>query len=178
MKGARRLRLARRSLRYGAAPGPRLCRATVTVDKVLHATAQLATHGRRVTGNSLRSVIGQGRPECLLAVWQEQQGQEEVKATPKPEARVLPPAVTDHLAEVEARVLADLPGLVVQGWRQASDLASRWWPRRWRTPSPVWASRRTTLSRAPRNPEAADERATALADEPGRTALGSPLWPS
>ena len=141
----------------------------VTTDQVAQAAATLTAQGRRVTGNSLRGVIGQGRPERLAAVWSEQQGQAVQESPPEPDAPALPPAVADHLAEAEARVLADLRGLVVQGWRQASDLAARRVAQEVSDARARVAELEDDAVQGTKNLESADERAAALADELAQT---------
>lgn len=98
---------------------------TVNAEQVTAAAARLVESGQRVTGWSLRRVIGAGRPERLAAVWQEQQHERAEPAPADEFAQALPPAIAEHLAAETERLSADMAGLVGQAWGRASDLATR-----------------------------------------------------
>ena len=89
--------------------------AQVSAHQVAEAAATLTAQGRRVTGNSLRGVIGHGRPERLAAVWSEQQGEHPVLVPEEPAGPALPPTIADHLAAAMERQAVDLRGLVARG---------------------------------------------------------------
>ena len=141
----------------------------VSPDQVAQAAATLTAQGRRVTGNSLRGVIGQGRPERLAAVWAEQQGEQPVLVPEEPAGPTLPPTIADHLAAAMERQAADLRGLVGQAWARASDLATS------RVQAEVDAARVRVAEleddnvQGTKNLDGADERAAALADELAQT---------
>lgn len=99
--------------------------ATVHREAVAQAAAQLVAAGEKVTGWRLRRIIGSGNPARLEAVAREQADEAPTRPLPEPAAMVLPPTIADHLAEAEVRMLADLRGLIAQGWERASELAAR-----------------------------------------------------
>ena len=143
--------------------------AQVSPHQVAEAAATLTAQGRRVTGNSLRGLIGQGRPERLAAVWAEQQEEQPVLVPEEPAGPTLPPTIADHLAAAMERQAVDLRGLVAQAWARASDLATS------RVQAEVDAARVRVAEleddnvQGTKNLESADERAAALADELAQT---------
>ncbi len=138
----------------------------VSPEQVVQAAAALVAQGKATNGWSLRGVIGKGKPERLLAVWQgQQESGQPTPAAAEPEVPVLPPAIADHLAEAVERVAADLRGLVGQAWSRAADLAAR------RVQEEVEEARARVVALEDEVAEAArvldetDQAAAALADE-------------
>lgn len=98
---------------------------TVTNEQVSAAAGQLIREGKRITGWTLRAVIGFGRPSRLAAVWDDLHGEAAGKGLPEPEAPVLPPMIADHLAAATERLSAELHDLVGQSWARAAELATK-----------------------------------------------------
>lgn len=100
--------------------------ATVSPEQVLEAATILQNDGKRISGWTLRRIIGAGDPARLEAIWREHAAAAaEVERDAEDVAHTLPPSVADHLAAAEARVLANVRGIVSQIWKGASDLAAQ-----------------------------------------------------
>ncbi len=100
--------------------------ATVSPEQVLEAATILQNDGKRISGWTLRRVIGAGDPARLEAIWREHAtATAEIERDAEDGAHALPPSIADHLAAAEARVLANVRGIVSQIWKTASDLAAQ-----------------------------------------------------
>jgi colicin import membrane protein len=92
--------------------------AVVTEEQVLEAARALAGRGKRVTGYTIRQVLGAGDPKRLAAIWA---AHEAAHAAPSPV--VLPAAFEDAATAEAERLTVGVHHLVLSLWQSAERLA-------------------------------------------------------
>ena len=99
--------------------------AQVRDNDIIAAGQRLLDQGRNVTGWALRREIGSGRPERLLEVWQSSNNNpaSETSAGNADAHAPLPGRLIDHQTAVQARMIADLDGIMLGTWRVAEEIA-------------------------------------------------------
>lgn len=104
--------------------------AEVSPDQVREAGQRLLAGGKRVNGWSLRRALGdRGRPDRLMAVWEQERDVAASQDAPQPDAAPvsLPPGIAEMAEQARTALVAQLDGIVLAVVRQAeTDLRSRY----------------------------------------------------
>lgn len=96
----------------------------VSTQQIVDAGFEIQRTGSTVSGYKLKKVIGKGRPERLMEVWeQEMNGRPEVYDSDEP--HVLEPEVEELLAELNEKISKELHGILVKVDKKIRNMADK-----------------------------------------------------
>ncbi|MCF7519395.1 hypothetical protein [Pseudoalteromonas sp. L21] len=96
----------------------------VSTQQIVDAGFEIQRTGSTVSGYKLKKVIGKGRPERLMEVWeQEMNGRPEVYDSDEP--HVLEPEVEELLAELNDKISKELHGILVKVDKKIRNMADK-----------------------------------------------------
>lgn len=96
----------------------------VSTQQIVDAGFEIQRTGSTVSGYKLKKVIGKGRPERLMEVWeQEMNGRPEVYDNDEP--HVLEPEVEELLAELNEKISKELHGILVKVDKKIRNMADK-----------------------------------------------------
>lgn len=97
-------------------------KAQISDAEIIEAGERLEAHGQDVNGWSLRTKLGGGKPERLLAVWKAHLETKKPKvSSEEPSELVLPPRLRDHADAAREQIVAFFDGIVVTAHGVAVD---------------------------------------------------------
>ncbi|AXQ98992.1 hypothetical protein [Pseudoalteromonas piscicida] len=96
----------------------------VSTQQIVDAGFEIQRTGSTVSGYKLKKVIGKGRPERLMEVWeQEMNGRPEVYDSDEP--HVLEPEVEELLAELNEKISKELHGILLKVDKKIRNMADK-----------------------------------------------------
>lgn len=96
----------------------------VSTQQIVDAGFEIQRTGSTVSGYKLKKIIGKGRPERLMEVWeQEMNGRPEVYDSDEP--HVLEPEVEELLAEMNEKISKELHGILVKVDKKIRNMADK-----------------------------------------------------
>lgn len=96
----------------------------VSTQQIVDAGFEIQRTGSAVSGYKLKKIIGKGRPERLMEVWErEKNGEPDVYDSDEP--HVLEPEVEELLAELNEKISKELHGILVKVDKKIRNMADK-----------------------------------------------------
>lgn len=96
----------------------------VSIEEIINAGHEIRRSGSSITGYKLKKLIGKGRPERLLEVW-EQEGDGHLVQEQGNDLHVLEPEVEELLTELNEKIVKQLHDILVKVDKKVRSMADK-----------------------------------------------------